>query len=149
MECPEGTDAFNYHWIVKNDLVPLALAHPSNTTLTGDQRRITWLLAIYPSLLITLTPGYFWYLALTPDGPGHVKVLFGGGMSADWMADPDAPAAFPAPGRFALAYDRLLGQALRHRGKSIALALGIFALSLLGAGQLQEEFSRRPTGLSC
>ena len=92
MECPEGTDAFNYHWIVKNDLVPLALAHPTNTTLMGDERRITWLLAIYPALLITLTPGYFWYLSLTPDGPGHVKVLFGGGMSRDWMADPDAPA---------------------------------------------------------
>ena len=96
MECPEGTDAFNYHWIVKNDLVPLALAHPSNTRLTGDDRRITWLLAIYPALLITLTPGYFWYLSLTPDGPGHVKVLFGGGMSADWMADPDATAHLAA-----------------------------------------------------
>ncbi|WP_299474818.1 SRPBCC family protein [Cypionkella sp.] len=90
MTCPEGTEAFNYHWIVKNDTVPLALAHPTNTALQGDQRRITWLLAIYPSLLITLTPGYFWYLSLTPDGPGHVNVLFGGGMSADWMADPDA-----------------------------------------------------------
>ena len=90
MTCPEGTLAFNYHYIVKNDTVPLALAHPSNTTLTGDQRRITWLVAVYPSLLITLTPGYFWYLSLTPDGAGHVKVLFGGGMSADWMADPEA-----------------------------------------------------------
>ncbi|MFO1202457.1 MAG: SRPBCC family protein [Tabrizicola sp.] len=91
MECPEGEEAFNYHWIVKNDLVPLALAHPSNTTLQGDDRRITWLLAIYPALLITLTPGYFWYLSLTPDGPGSVRVLFGGGMSAEWMADPAAP----------------------------------------------------------
>lgn len=90
MECPEGEEAFNYHWIVKNDTVPLALAHPTNTTLTGDQRRITWLLAIYPSLLITLTPGYFWYLSLTPKGPGRVQVLFGGGMSAEWMADPQA-----------------------------------------------------------
>ncbi len=80
MVCPEGFDAFNYHWILKNDTVPLALAHPSNTVLTGDQRRMTWLLAIYPALLITLTP----------DGPGHVKVLFGGGMSAEWMADPAA-----------------------------------------------------------
>ncbi len=96
MECPAGEPAFNYHWIVKNDSVPLALAHPSNTTLTGDQRRITWLLAIYPSLLITLTPGYFWYLCLTPDGPGHVNVLFGGGMSAEWMADPDAAANLAA-----------------------------------------------------
>ena len=51
MECPEGDEAFNHHWIIKNDLVPLALAHPSNTTLTGDDRRITWLLAIYPALL--------------------------------------------------------------------------------------------------
>ena len=90
MTCPEGSAAFNHHWIVKNDTVPLSLAHPANTTLTGDQRRITWLLAIYPALLITLTPGYFWYLCLTPDGPGHVKVLYGGGMSADWCADPDA-----------------------------------------------------------
>ncbi len=90
MMCPEGFDAFNYHWILKNDQVPLALAHPANTTLTGDQRRTTWLLAIYPALLITLTPGYFWYLSLAPDGPGRVKVLYGGGMSADWMADPQA-----------------------------------------------------------
>lgn len=92
MTCPEGLEAFNYHWIVKNDTVPLSLAHPSNTRLTGDQRRITWLISIYPSLMITLTPGYFWYLSLTPDGPGHVKVLFAGGMSADWCEDPDAAA---------------------------------------------------------
>jgi phenylpropionate dioxygenase-like ring-hydroxylating dioxygenase large terminal subunit len=90
MTCPEGTPAFNYHFIVKNDTVPLSLAHPSNTSLQGDQRRITWLLSIYPALLITLTPGYFWYLSLTPDGPGHVQVLFGGGMSPEWLADPDA-----------------------------------------------------------
>lgn len=90
MFCPEGLAAFNYHWILKNDTIPLALAHPSNITLQGDDRRKTWLLAIYPSLLITLTPGYFWYLSLTPDGPGHVNVLFGMGMSADWLADPEA-----------------------------------------------------------
>lgn len=90
MQCPEGEAAFNHHWIVKNDTVPLALAHRSNTVLQGDERRITWLLAIYPALLITLTPGYFWYLSLTPDGPGSVHVLFGGGMSAEWMADPEA-----------------------------------------------------------
>jgi phenylpropionate dioxygenase-like ring-hydroxylating dioxygenase large terminal subunit len=90
MTCPEGTAAFNYHYIVKNDTIPLALAHPTNTRLQGDERRITWLLSIYPSLMITLTPGYFWYLSLTPDGPGHVNVLFGGGMSPEWLADPKA-----------------------------------------------------------
>ena len=90
MVCPEGLEAFNYHTILKDETVPLALAHASNTTLTGDLRRTTWLFAIYPSLMITLTPGYFWYLSLTPDTPGRVKVLFGGGMSEDWLADPKA-----------------------------------------------------------
>ena len=90
MTCPQGQPAFNYHYILKNDTMPLTLAHLSNTRLTGDQRRITWLLSIYPALLITLTPGYFWYLCLTPDGPDHVNVLYGGGMSADWVADPSA-----------------------------------------------------------
>ena len=96
MVCPEGGAAFNYHWILKNDSVPLALAHPTNTVLQGDDRRKTWLLAIYPALLVTLTPGYFWYLSLTPDGPGHVNVLYGGGMSEDWLADPQAEAHLAA-----------------------------------------------------
>ncbi len=96
MTCPEGFPSFNYHYIMKNDSLPLTLAHPSNTTLEGDQRRITWLLSIYPALLITLTPGYFWYLSLTPDGPGHVNVLYGGGMSADWCADPEAESHLAA-----------------------------------------------------
>jgi phenylpropionate dioxygenase-like ring-hydroxylating dioxygenase large terminal subunit len=94
MTCPEGLPAFNYHWIMKNDSIPLSLAHPSNTRLEGDQRRITWLLSIYPSLMITLTPGYFWYLSLTPKGPGRVGVLFGGGMAADWAKDPDSGRHF-------------------------------------------------------
>ncbi|TGD65588.1 (2Fe-2S)-binding protein [Tabrizicola sp. WMC-M-20] len=96
MTCPEGFPAFNYHYIVKNDSLPLTLAHPSNTTLVGEERRITWLLSVYPALLITLTPGYFWYLCLTPDGPGKVHVLFGGGLAPDWAADPEAPAHFAA-----------------------------------------------------
>ncbi len=94
MTCPEGEAAFNYHWILKNDALDLTLAHPANTTLTGDARRTTWLISVYPSLLITLTPGYFWYLSLTPDGPGHVNVLYGGGLAPDWAADPDAERHF-------------------------------------------------------
>ena len=90
MTCPEGGPSFNHHFILKNDTIPLSLAHPSNTTLQGDQRRITWLLSIYPALLITLMPGYFWYICLSPDGPDHVNVLYSGGMSPDWCADPAA-----------------------------------------------------------
>ena len=96
MICPPGEAAFNYHTILKDDTLKIALAHPNNTALEGDRRRTTYLLAIYPSLLITLTPGYFWYLCLHPNGVGQVQIGFGGGMSPDYVNDPDAQKHFAA-----------------------------------------------------
>ena len=94
MVCPPGESSFNYHTILKDDTLKIAMAHPNNTRLEGDRRRMTYLLAIYPSLLITLTPGYFWYLTLHPEGVGQVRIGFGGGMSEDYVNDPDAQAHF-------------------------------------------------------
>lgn len=94
MVCPPGEAAFNYHTILKDDSLKIAMAHPNNKRLEGDRRRMTYLLAIYPSLMITLTPGYFWYLTLQPHGVGQVKIGFGGGMSQDFVNDPDSQAHF-------------------------------------------------------
>jgi phenylpropionate dioxygenase-like ring-hydroxylating dioxygenase large terminal subunit len=94
MICPPGEDAFNYHTILKDESLEIAMAHESNTRMEGERRRTTYLLAIYPSLLITLTPGYFWYLTLHPHGVGQVKIGFGGGMSDDFAQDKDAAANF-------------------------------------------------------
>lgn len=94
MVCPPGEAAFNYHTILKDDTLRIALAHPENKVLTGERRRMTYLLAIYPSLLITLTPGYFWYLSLHPKGVGQVQITFGGGMSLDYIDDDDAQDKF-------------------------------------------------------
>ena len=96
MVCPEGLPSFNYHWIFKEPEFKLANAHPTNTRLKGDRRRMTFLLAIYPSLLITLTPGYFWYLSLHPAGTGSVDIRFGGGMSPEFVNDPEAAEHFKA-----------------------------------------------------
>ncbi|SLN11456.1 3-phenylpropionate/cinnamic acid dioxygenase subunit alpha [Roseovarius albus] len=96
MVCPPGLPAFNYHTILKEESLRIAMAHPNNTRLQGDERRTTYLLAIYPSLLITLTPGYFWYLSLHPVAPGKVHIRFGGGMSNDFKDDPDAQQNFDA-----------------------------------------------------
>ena len=90
MICPPGLAAFNYHTILKDESLRIAIAHPSNDRLSGDERRTTFLLALYPSLMITLTPGYFWYLSLHPKGPGQVHIRYGGGMSDDFADDPDA-----------------------------------------------------------
>lgn len=94
MVCPPGLPAFNYHTILKDETLRIAMAHPTNDRLKGEERRTTFLLAIYPSLLITLTPGYFWYLSLHPKGPGQVHIRFGGGMSDDYAYDADAQANF-------------------------------------------------------
>ena len=94
MICPPGEEAFNYHTILKDDSLRIAMAHPSNTRMEGERRRTTYLLAIYPSLMITLTPGYFWYLTLHPHGVGQVRIGFGGGMSNDYADDPDAHENF-------------------------------------------------------
>ncbi len=96
MVCPPGEEAFNFHTILKDDSLRIAMAHPSNTRMQGERRRTTFLLAIYPSLLITLTPGYFWYLTLHPHGVGQVRIGFGGGMSDDYAGDADAQANFVA-----------------------------------------------------
>lgn len=94
MICPPGSPAFNYHTILKDESLRIAMAHPSNTRLEGDMRRTTFLLALYPSLMITLTPGYFWYLSLHPVSPGQVHIRFGGGMSDDYSGDADSEQNF-------------------------------------------------------
>ncbi|MEZ5774153.1 MAG: Rieske 2Fe-2S domain-containing protein [Hyphomicrobiaceae bacterium] len=94
MICPPGRPAFNYHTILKDETLKIAIAHPTNTRMTGDRRRTTFLLAIYPSLLITLTPGYFWYLSLHPKGVGQVSIIFGGGMAPEFVGADDAKANF-------------------------------------------------------
>lgn len=94
MTCPEGTPSFNYHWIMKNETFALTLAHPNNKHLEGDDRAKTYLLSIYPALMITLTPGYFWYLSLHPDGPDHVNILYGGGLAPEFLEDPDSEKHF-------------------------------------------------------
>lgn len=94
MVCPPGTLTFNYHTILKDDSLKIAMAHPDNKRMEGDRRRTTYLLAIYPSLMITLTPGYFWYLSLHPQGVGQVRIMFGGGMSSEYSNDADAQEHF-------------------------------------------------------
>jgi phenylpropionate dioxygenase-like ring-hydroxylating dioxygenase large terminal subunit len=94
MVCPPGGRMFNYHTILKDDSLKIALAHPSNTRLKGDRRRTTFLLSVYPSLLITLTPGYFWYLSLHPYGVGQVDIIYGGGMSPDFAYAAEAQEHF-------------------------------------------------------
>ena len=90
VDCPPGDPAFNIHWFPKDAELGIGNAHPANTRLTGKQRKTSALISIYPSHLITLTPGYFWYLSLQPVAVGKVHMIYGGGFSPEFMADPNA-----------------------------------------------------------
>jgi phenylpropionate dioxygenase-like ring-hydroxylating dioxygenase large terminal subunit len=87
MDCPPGGDTFNYHWITKEASLPIGNAHPANRHLDGRWRNTTALITVYPSHLITLTPGYFWYLVVHPRGVGRVHIVYGGGMAPEFVAD--------------------------------------------------------------
>ncbi len=89
MECPPGGAAFNYHWITKEASLGVGTAHANNDYLEGDWRRTTALITIYPGHMITLTPGYFWYLSLRPQGVDKVQILYGGGFAPDYAAEED------------------------------------------------------------
>lgn len=88
VECPEGHPHFNIHWFTKEAALAIGNAHPDNTTLQGVMRQTSALMSIYPSHMVTLTPGYFWYLSLQPDGVGRVRMLFGGGFDPHFAGDP-------------------------------------------------------------
>jgi phenylpropionate dioxygenase-like ring-hydroxylating dioxygenase large terminal subunit len=92
MDCPTSPPSFNYHTILKDPEFKLSVAHPNNTKLVDERRITTYLISIYPSLMITLTPGYFWYLSLHPLGPDKVHIVYGGGMSPDFANDPEGEA---------------------------------------------------------
>jgi phenylpropionate dioxygenase-like ring-hydroxylating dioxygenase large terminal subunit len=90
VECVPGDPAFNIHWFPKEAGLAIGAAHPKNRRLKGRQRTTSAILSIYPSHLVTLTPGYFWYLSLQPLAPGKVHMIFGGGFAPEFIADPRA-----------------------------------------------------------
>ena len=96
MVCPPGLPTFNYHTILKDDTLKIALAHPANTRMEGDRRRTTYLLAIYPEPAHHPDAGLLLVPLAAPHGAGQVRVIFGGGMSPEFVNDPDAQAHFAA-----------------------------------------------------
>ena len=88
VECVPGDTAFNIHWFPKEAGLAIGTAHPNNKRLKGRERTTSALISIYPSHLITLTPGYFWYLSLQPLAAGKVHMVYAGGFAPEFMADP-------------------------------------------------------------
>jgi choline monooxygenase len=124
MDMPPGGATFNYHWITKESNFALANAHPDCAYLEGEWRRTTALITVYPGHMITLTPGYFWYLVLQPQGPDQVKILYGGGMAPDFIDDPRGAEHVAKAKEIldAVNEEDRIGTALVHKGMKARLA---------------------------
>lgn len=124
MNMPPGGATFNYHWITKDSKFALATAHPDCTYLEGEWRRTTALITLYPGHMITLTPGYFWYLVLQPQGANQVKILYGGGMAPDFINDPRGAEHVAKAKEIldAVNEEDRIGTAMVHRGMKANLA---------------------------
>lgn len=83
----EASQAYSIHRSIKHLDSPRGLAHPSNTLLTGDWRRTTVVLCVYPTLLLILCPDHLWYLLTHPVGVGRTQVSFGLSYAPEVLAD--------------------------------------------------------------
>jgi phenylpropionate dioxygenase-like ring-hydroxylating dioxygenase large terminal subunit len=85
-----GTDAFAHHVALDRD----EMAHPTNTTLSGDWRRAVVLAAIFPTHVVQLQPDYLWSLQISPLGTTHVRIRWDVAIAPDVLAAQGNPAEY-------------------------------------------------------
>jgi phenylpropionate dioxygenase-like ring-hydroxylating dioxygenase large terminal subunit len=83
----ESSDSYSMHRTLKHFDSPRGVAHPSNQALTGDWRRTTVVLSVFPALLLILCPDHLWYLLTHPMDAGRTRVTFGLSYAPEVLAD--------------------------------------------------------------
>ncbi len=83
----EASEAYSIQRTIKHLDSPRGIAHPSNTVLTGDWRRTTVVLCVFPTLLLILCPDHLWYLLTYPVGVGRTQVRFGLSFAPELLAE--------------------------------------------------------------
>jgi phenylpropionate dioxygenase-like ring-hydroxylating dioxygenase large terminal subunit len=81
--CGPDLDACAFHWGAKESDEGLGAAHPENTRLEGEWRRITVVGVVFPNHLITLGPDYLWSVTVHPDGPGRIRATWSLSMAPE------------------------------------------------------------------
>jgi phenylpropionate dioxygenase-like ring-hydroxylating dioxygenase large terminal subunit len=89
-----GTDDWAHH-VVVHEKGP-DIAHPSNTSLTGDWRKAIVLAAVFPTHVMQLQPNWLWYLQISPLGTDRVRVRWDVSVAPEVLAAQADPAAYVA-----------------------------------------------------
>jgi len=124
--CGEDSDHYCYHRAAQAADSGLGAAHPDNTRLRGEWRRMMTDFCVFPSHLVTLMPDYLWYISVQPLGTGRMRATWGFAVPPEVLAGVDARDrdAYVAEFRHYLLVandeDKALVEAL-HRGSSSPL----------------------------
>ncbi len=92
-KCGEDSDYYCYHLAAQPDDTGPGAAHPANTDLTGEWRRMMVDFCVFPCHLITLMPDYLWYISVQPNGIGQMRATWGVAVPPENLAD-IAPAEY-------------------------------------------------------
>lgn len=89
-----GNEHFAHHVVVHDADAKSGIAHPDNTTLTGDWRRTIVLGAVFPTHVMQLQPDWLWYLQLSPIGVNRVRIRWDVSVAPEVLADQADPNAY-------------------------------------------------------
>ena len=91
-----GSAHHAHHVVVHDADAGSGVAHPANTSLTGDWRRTIVLGAAFPTHVMQLQPDWLWYLQLSPLGVGQVRIRWDVSVAPEVLAGQADPAAYVA-----------------------------------------------------
>lgn len=91
--CGEDADHYCYHTAPQAAETGSGAAHPANTRLSGEWRRMMVDFCVFPNQLVTLMPDFLWWISVQPDGVGAFDATWGVAIPPE-VLDDIAPEAF-------------------------------------------------------
>jgi len=85
--CGEDSDYYGYHRAPQPLETGLGAAHPNNTRLEGEWRRMMIDFCIFPCHLVTLLPDYLWYITVQPAGTDQMRATWGVAFPPEVLED--------------------------------------------------------------
>ena len=85
--CGEDSHYYCYHRATQPSDTGPGSAHPKNSRLEGEWRRMMVDFCVFPCHLVTLMPDYLWYISVQPKGTGHMLATWGVAMPPEVLAD--------------------------------------------------------------
>ena len=86
-ECGEDSDHYCYHFAPQKLEEGSGAAHPLNINLKGKWRRTMVDFCVFPNHLVTLMPGYLWWVSVMPNGIDEFNATWGVAVPQEILND--------------------------------------------------------------